>query len=191
MDRHTIRLAAHELFKRISFEKTSVADITQACGIGKGTFYLYFKSKDEIFTSILEDRIQTVAQRYETYYGNPYVSLDDKIRQYFNNLVDDYFLIRDLLFGSFEKVQGRMVKDVFFKYGKYYHQSVDQLYSIVLANDSRLNPEGLREKIDEWMELLLGRMLMFVMINDWNDREGLKVLISALSVKLYAALIAV
>jgi AcrR family transcriptional regulator len=182
-------MAAHELFKRISFEKTSVSDIAQACGMGKGTFYLYFKSKDEIFSAILEERIQMVSQRFESYYANPYISLEDKIQQYFNNLVDDYFLIRDLLFGSFEKVQGRMLKDVFFKYGKYYLQSVDELYSIVVANDPRLNSEGLRERVDEWMELILGRMLMFVMLNDWNDREGLKKLISGLSVKLYNAMI--
>jgi len=188
MDKQTIKKAALELFKKISFEKTSVSDITAACGIGKGTFYLYYESKNEIFASILEERLSAVNERYETFYTNPYISIEDKIRQYFDNLVDDYFLIKDLLFGSFEKVQGRMMKDVFFKYGKYYHQSVEHLYAIVAANRGDLPSEELHAKIEELMELLLGRMLMFIMINDWDDKDGLKRTISQLSVKLYEAL---
>jgi AcrR family transcriptional regulator len=190
MDRQTIKDAALDLFKRVSFEKTSVSDIARACGIGKGTFYLYFESKNDIFSAIMEERILAVAKRYETFYANPYVTLDDKIHQYFDNLIDDYFLIKDLLFGSFEKVQGQMVKDVFFKYGKYYFQSVDQLYTIVVFNDKNLARDGLHERVEEWMELMLGRMLMFVMINDWNDREGLKKIIATLSIKIYYALVA-
>lgn len=190
MDKETIKAVALELFKKISFEKTSVSDIARNCGMGKGTFYLYFKSKDEIFASILEERLEMATKRFEGFYKNPHVSLKDKIRQYFDNIVDDYFLIKDLLFGSFEGLQGRMLKDVFFKYGKYYMQSIDALQSIVVENAEGIQIEGLHERLVELMDLILGRMLVYVMAHDWDDREGLKKTIAPLSVRLFDALVA-
>jgi AcrR family transcriptional regulator len=189
MDRETIQTAAFDLFRKISFEKTSVSDITKACGIGKGTFYLYFKSKNEIFSSIIEERIKGETDRFGSYYRDPSIPLEDKIGQYFDNLIENYFIIKDLLFGSFETIQGRMLKDVFFKYEKYYLKSIDNLTEIISANRVAEPIEHLHEKMTELMELILGRMVVFLMINDWNDREGLKGIISPMAVKLYGFLV--
>ncbi|WP_125767201.1 TetR/AcrR family transcriptional regulator [Lapidilactobacillus wuchangensis] len=41
-----------ELINQRGFENISVADITQACGIAKGTFYNYFSKKEAIFAEI-------------------------------------------------------------------------------------------------------------------------------------------
>lgn len=40
---------AMELFKRRGFENTTVAEITEAADIGKGTFFTYFPTKEAIF----------------------------------------------------------------------------------------------------------------------------------------------
>ncbi len=42
--------AAKVLFSRYGIKKTSIEEIAQQAGLGKGTVYLYFKSKDEIFS---------------------------------------------------------------------------------------------------------------------------------------------
>ncbi|NLI13540.1 TetR/AcrR family transcriptional regulator [Pelotomaculum propionicicum] len=42
-----------ELFIRYGFAKTSIDDIVQACGIGKGSFYKFFSSKEELFYYIV------------------------------------------------------------------------------------------------------------------------------------------
>ncbi len=42
-----------ELFIRYGFPKTSIDDIVQACGIGKGSFYKFFSSKEELFYYIV------------------------------------------------------------------------------------------------------------------------------------------
>jgi len=42
--------AAKVLFSRFGLKKTSIEEIAQHAGLGKGTVYLYFKSKDEIFS---------------------------------------------------------------------------------------------------------------------------------------------
>ena len=48
------------LFSSFGLKKTSVEDITAACGIGKGTFYLFFKTKEELLLEILNaEEIET------------------------------------------------------------------------------------------------------------------------------------
>lgn len=53
--RAAIIRAAVDVFGRKGFDGANVADIAQAAGIGKGTVYLYFKSKEEIFLGIMKE----------------------------------------------------------------------------------------------------------------------------------------
>lgn len=43
-----------ELFERYGLKKTSVEELTKAVGIGQGSFYLFFDSKEELFFEILD-----------------------------------------------------------------------------------------------------------------------------------------
>ena len=43
-----------ELFSSKGFEATSIQEITEYCGMSKGAFYLSFKSKEELITSIIK-----------------------------------------------------------------------------------------------------------------------------------------
>jgi len=55
MDKKTqIINAAVEVFAKQGLEKGKIADIAKVAGIGKGTIYEYFKSKDGIFNAIEE-----------------------------------------------------------------------------------------------------------------------------------------
>jgi len=45
---------AIELFSKNGVESTSIQDITNACGISKGAFYLSFKSKDDLLVEITD-----------------------------------------------------------------------------------------------------------------------------------------
>lgn len=46
--------AAERLFGREGYHRTSVAGITREAGVGHGTFYLYFESKEEIFRELVQ-----------------------------------------------------------------------------------------------------------------------------------------
>ncbi len=49
-------LAAAELqFAELGYHDASVVRITEAAGVGQGTFYLYFSSKLEVFDEVVED----------------------------------------------------------------------------------------------------------------------------------------
>ena len=45
---------AWELFRKNVYEETKVEDITRELGVSKGSFYTYFKTKDEVLYEILE-----------------------------------------------------------------------------------------------------------------------------------------
>ena len=46
--------AAGDVFARQSVADTTVSDIVETAGVAKGTFYLYFDSKDEIINAVAE-----------------------------------------------------------------------------------------------------------------------------------------
>jgi len=51
--REEIIEAATRLFARYGFKKTSIDDVTAAVGIGKGSVYLHFTSKEELFAEVV------------------------------------------------------------------------------------------------------------------------------------------
>ena len=53
--RARILVAAERVFAELGFHDASIVKITEAAGVGQGTFYLYFTSKIEIFDEVVED----------------------------------------------------------------------------------------------------------------------------------------
>jgi AcrR family transcriptional regulator len=47
--------AAEKCFAEFGYHDASVVKITEAAGVGQGTFYLYFSSKKEIFDELVRD----------------------------------------------------------------------------------------------------------------------------------------
>ena len=50
--------AAHEVFVEKGYHDTKVVDVIERAGCGHGTFYDYFKSKDEVLMAILSELIR-------------------------------------------------------------------------------------------------------------------------------------
>ena len=51
-----------QLFSSRGYEETSVNAIVEELGVAKGTFYHYFKSKEEILEAVLEDYLSNYAE---------------------------------------------------------------------------------------------------------------------------------
>ncbi|MCD4828626.1 MAG: TetR/AcrR family transcriptional regulator [Candidatus Cloacimonetes bacterium] len=60
-----IAQAALEVFKKYGYHKTSIADIAKEAGLGKGTIYYYFDSKEDIYVEILGNQAETTFRRLE------------------------------------------------------------------------------------------------------------------------------
>ncbi|MCM8808806.1 MAG: TetR/AcrR family transcriptional regulator [Candidatus Omnitrophica bacterium] len=56
--KNVIMKVAEKLFSKKSYSKTTVEEITKRAGIGKGTFYLYFKDKNDLFFSIIKQEFE-------------------------------------------------------------------------------------------------------------------------------------
>lgn len=64
--RDTILKVARSLFAQYGFKKTSVDDIARRARIGKGTIYLHFASKEEIFAGVVHQVGEAVLAALES-----------------------------------------------------------------------------------------------------------------------------
>lgn len=62
-NRQAILDAAREVFAELGFGATTVRDIIRRTGLASGTFYNYFRSKEEVFEAIMDDNALSVRPR--------------------------------------------------------------------------------------------------------------------------------
>lgn len=89
--RQSLLDAAYALFLEKGTFSTTIGDIVQNAGVAKGTFYLYFKDKNEIFhalvdsisTRVVADAVRVVDQSGETNFTERVILFADCIIEYF------------------------------------------------------------------------------------------------------------
>src|SRR3954452_9220816 len=67
--RQQIIEGARRVFIEMGFDAASMNDITRAAGVSKGTIYVYFENKEELFEALIEEERQTI-------FSNLYNALD-------------------------------------------------------------------------------------------------------------------
>ena len=77
--RGEILLAAERLFSKNGFFKTGMAEIAEAAQFAMGTMYRFFKSKEEMYISLVEDKVEDLLGRLEEATQNE-VSASEKLR---------------------------------------------------------------------------------------------------------------
>lgn len=70
---------ANELFSQKGFDDTSVNDILERIGIAKGTFYYYFKSKEEVMDALVERCAAIMFERAKTVAADKDLGVHEKI----------------------------------------------------------------------------------------------------------------
>jgi AcrR family transcriptional regulator len=63
--------AAQSLFLRYGVKRTSMDDVAREAGIAKGTLYLYYSSKDSLFSAVAENVCATILARGREAIGSP------------------------------------------------------------------------------------------------------------------------
>ena len=74
-----ILIAARDLFITKGYDQTSVNDILRIVDIAKGTFYYYFKSKEEVLEAIILDIVEDGARRAEQILEDKSIPLVNRI----------------------------------------------------------------------------------------------------------------
>jgi AcrR family transcriptional regulator len=63
---------AETLIGERGYDNVSVDDIVAACGVAKGTFYIYFKSKDELIVYIEHTPYEKMREEFNSIKGRPF-----------------------------------------------------------------------------------------------------------------------
>ncbi len=98
--RRQLMREAARLFAERGFHPTSVSDIVTSLGVGKGVFYWYFSSKDELLVEILKAAQLDLRRRQQVAIGDepdPVVRIELGIRasmQWFDEHRDDLTLFQ-------------------------------------------------------------------------------------------------
>jgi AcrR family transcriptional regulator len=58
--REQILDGAHRVFMRLGFDAASMNDITREAGVSKGTLYVYFKNKEDLFVAMIARQKQRI-----------------------------------------------------------------------------------------------------------------------------------
>lgn len=79
--RNQILDAAEQFFCTKGYTQTTVNDILQEVGIAKGTFYHYFKSKEEVMNAIIVRFVDLGVAKAKEIAANPKLTVHEKICQ--------------------------------------------------------------------------------------------------------------
>ena len=74
---------AEMLFTEKGYDQCSVNDILNAIGIAKGTFYHYFKSKEEVLDAVIARTTDQIMERVLSVAGEKNLTPEEKLLQVF------------------------------------------------------------------------------------------------------------
>ncbi len=187
-----IRDTALELFKKISYAKTSVSDIANETGIGKGTIYLYYKSKEEILTDIMNEKIAEINTKKLPVYFNNELNFEEKLQDFISFLTDTFLEMKTLLFGSFDNIKGKIIKDVFSSYNAHKDDIIVFLSEIIIYEKIDLglvSEQEKNERLGEFFHFMLGRITLYVLETDWDNIEPVKIKLQNVCYRLFNAIV--
>ena len=83
--------AAITTFSKYGYDKTRMDDIAESANLGKGTLYLYFKSKEELFYAISENSIKELKEQLSKLFSKKEDLVHDAEKFYdqYRNLIHD------------------------------------------------------------------------------------------------------
>jgi AcrR family transcriptional regulator len=96
LKRERILASGLSLFANAPYQSVTMDSVAAAAGVAKGTLYLYFESKEDLYLGILSDGLETIARNYQASV-NPAASVPDRLRRAIEVTLEFYDQRRDLL----------------------------------------------------------------------------------------------
>jgi AcrR family transcriptional regulator len=117
-EKETIRAQMREkgrkLFEKQGLKKTSVDELTEAVGISKGAFYLFFESKEELFLEILEEMEVNFRARIFNFAVSPETNARALLAKLLNDALltwDEFPLLKNLSLADFDYLIRKLPPD--------------------------------------------------------------------------------
>ena len=86
--RRLIVQTAVKLFSEQPFHKVRLDDVAEAAGVGKGTVYIYFKNKEELYYSLIYEGFAEMVDRTAAQVSEPGLDAAAKLRVIVAGMVD-------------------------------------------------------------------------------------------------------
>ena len=169
--------AMQRLMNRSSAQSISVSDVAKEAGIGKGSIYYYFKSKEEILEGVIERSYSDALKKAKELVNNPELKALDKLEIVFKTCRDssmellrqeagDFFEIQQsaLLHQQYIRIMIRNLRPILADIirqgnaeGTMYCKSPEEaaeiaLIVLLIKMDSRLNAQS-REQVQKTLDV--------------------------------------
>jgi AcrR family transcriptional regulator len=86
-----MKIVGEEIFSKFGLKKTKIGDITEAVGIGKGSFYAFYPSKEMLFLDILGNIGKELKIKIKDYIDNELKIEKGEIYKIFKIIFDFWF----------------------------------------------------------------------------------------------------
>ena len=103
--RERFRAKGKKLFEKHGLKKTSVDELTEAVGVSKGAFYLFYESKEELFLEILEQIEHEIQTSILDFAIRPKTNARLNLKSLLKNFLvtwDDYPLLKEFSKSDFD-----------------------------------------------------------------------------------------
>ena len=94
--RERILASGLQLFAYEPYQAVTMDRVAEAAGVAKGTLYLYFQSKEDLYLEILSDGLETIARSYASTV-DPNAPVKERLRHAIGLTIQFYDQRRDLL----------------------------------------------------------------------------------------------
>lgn len=125
-----------KLLAKKGYEKTSVADIIKKVGIAKGTFYYYFKSKDDLLDAIVEKMLKEIWAQVDIIVVKNDLNAIDKVFEFF---------------GAFRSVtvgREKLIEDIHKEENAHIHLKLEKkMYPVIIPKFEKIIHQGLEEGV--------------------------------------------
>ena len=166
--RAAILNAAFDEFKDQRFDAVKLDDVAARAGVGKGTLYLYFKNKEDLFVQMSIDGVEEMAERMREI-----AAMDERFEKRFFRFgreVGVFIEKRSVMFRLMNQVRSESIQRKFMTQHK---QLVKAARELLQAG---IDEGALREDVSvaDMHCLLIGPLLFRVRLNKFND-DNIKV----------------
>ncbi len=96
--------AASKRFSKLGYYKTTLEEVARDIRIGKATIYHYFKSKDELYTAVLESESIELIEKIKAIFNDESIDIMDRFLKYFelkNNILSENRMVALLFIRKF------------------------------------------------------------------------------------------
>jgi len=165
---------AIDMFSRKGFQQTTVQEIAEAAGVGKGTIYRFFESKEDLVSSLVEFAIDDVARAIREAIRD-LTDPVEKLRTIITTEVDYYdqhrnlakFLVREVL--GYRSTFEEHVKRIWSKRGTIVEEVVRE--GVASQAFKPIDPETAAASLEG---MILATVIYWFMISDSFPKERIR-----------------